>query len=965
MSRSGRITLNVSLILANLVLAALVFRVEVINAIGPVLASRLAGAQVNFAVSTLSRTRIEIDAINIADAISVKSVTLDYRLSHLMRLGAADRVEISGLRMNIRAGPDGAVSVDGFLGDDGSTTADATSGEDGVGIKLPAMPVTETVLRDAEVFVSSPFGEDIIAVNATLTIPRAPAPWPVQADILALSRNSADRASLRIGSAGPPEQGGDIDIIGDVSLDLPRWSFVFGGERINGAVSVNLDTAMAPDAFFAPTDSPDFVEGLLSAISGYAVVAIDADRIPASQTGGLSVKDAVLRVTAEFADGSIELRGAEAFRATLENPLPRLLQPLEEMGFRSAPLSAPISIGMGTPDVPLSVSLDFENTGALRANGTLALSAQSGNIAARIGRLKQLSLGTEGTAIALADASVTSGALRLGVANMSEVRLNVPEASVSLGPNSTFSGSAAFDARISGQSRRTTRFPGSNFSGDVAGRVKVSESGAITVTVTPKSNVTLSDLTVAGMEALSLPETVTMRTVGSGIRVQFPVLEAEGALRLSPIALSLKEGPTISLGALPFDFTIDENGYTVSGQTTRGVLSKPRITAASPDFTARWRDGRAHARLSVAKVEMDGQDLLVTPTSFSVALIPSPDGTITARGELSGAEGAIKAAIQVTQPADGGASRLDLRVKPIEFAADGVRLETLSPILAGFVEDMRGSLEITTEALLATDGISGQTRIRLDGIGFDTPAAGIRDLSSDIILDLSRPPATIGTPPFSLVANLPGLGRLPIEGRFGVAADATVSVPRASFPIFGGKGWLENAVFQPDQDRFQGTLHLSRVSLTPVVAALGIDGVFATGTLSGSLPITAGPEGIGLQSGTLASGGGGILRIDNPAIDRALAGQHEYVGLMLDALKDFRYDGLNLTLHSAPGETGALKAAITGRNPNVADGRAFNININLETDFNKFLDLLDRGLAITDRLLDRLRGLIEPVTRKD
>ena len=78
--------------------------------------------------------------------------------------------------------------------------------------------------------------------------------------------------------------------------------------------------------------------------------------------------------------------------------------------------------------------------------------------------------------------------------------------------------------------------------------------------------------------------------------------------------------------------------------------------------------------------------------------------------------------------------------------------------------------------------------------------------------------------------------------------------------------------------------------------------------------------------------------------------------LALQALADFHYDTLSMDLAENASGEGAIALRLQGRNPALLDGRAFNLNIKLETNFDRLIDLAMRSMAAARELLRRTTG---------
>ena len=130
-------------------------------------------------------------------------------------------------------------------------------------------------------------------------------------------------------------------------------------------------------------------------------------------------------------------------------------------------------------------------------------------------------------------------------------------------------------------------------------------------------------------------------------------------------------------------------------------------------------------------------------------------------------------------------------------------------------------------------------------------------------------------------------------------------------------------------------------------------GVEATGQVSGLLPIRITSGDAIIQGGSVGAEGGGVLKIDNPSVNQALASDEETVQMMTDVLKDFHYDSLNAEVDLPPGQDGKILLSLGGRNPAVLNGHPFRLNIALESDFRKLFSILRDVLDLSSTILGR------------
>jgi hypothetical protein len=104
----------------------------------------------------------------------------------------------------------------------------------------------------------------------------------------------------------------------------------------------------------------------------------------------------------------------------------------------------------------------------------------------------------------------------------------------------------------------------------------------------------------------------------------------------------------------------------------------------------------------------------------------------------------------------------------------------------------------------------------------------------------------------------------------------------------------------------------------------------------------------------LAATGPGTLRYAPSTAPSALLGGGESVALALQALSNFQYSDLTLTVNRAAGGDTVALMQVKGRNPDFYGGHPVEFNLNIS---GKLDQILNRGLAgyrIPDTIRDRL-----------
>lgn len=157
--------------------------------------------------------------------------------------------------------------------------------------------------------------------------------------------------------------------------------------------------------------------------------------------------------------------------------------------------------------------------------------------------------------------------------------------------------------------------------------------------------------------------------------------------------------------------------------------------------------------------------------------------------------------------------------------------------------------------------------------------------------------------------------------------------------------------FDPLQPELDTRLAVSALSLSRILELYPQEGLYGSGMLGGELPIRFSRQQLHIDSGHLLSGAeGGVIRYQ-PTPEIALMGQQNPgIRLALDALTDFNFELLDLTLNYQPDGETEIRARLKGHNPDWQQGRPVDLNLNIEENL---LDLL-RTLQLTGQVTDSI-----------
>jgi len=144
--------------------------------------------------------------------------------------------------------------------------------------------------------------------------------------------------------------------------------------------------------------------------------------------------------------------------------------------------------------------------------------------------------------------------------------------------------------------------------------------------------------------------------------------------------------------------------------------------------------------------------------------------------------------------------------------------------------------------------------------------------------------------------------------------------------VFSGVVEVRDEDININED-MQLAVMVNELDLSELVQTQEMDGLQTSGKLSGRIPIQYSKGQVNVLDGAMRSVGGGKIRYTTPLSQSADV--NEQLKLTLDVLENFNYTALNSKI-AYDDDTLFFKSAISGNNPDVANGRPINLNLNTE-----------------------------------
>jgi len=145
-------------------------------------------------------------------------------------------------------------------------------------------------------------------------------------------------------------------------------------------------------------------------------------------------------------------------------------------------------------------------------------------------------------------------------------------------------------------------------------------------------------------------------------------------------------------------------------------------------------------------------------------------------------------------------------------------------------------------------------------------------------------------------------------------------------------------------------LQVQKVSLDALMQAITGKRASATGTLSGTVPITVDADGnLAISEGMLQTGESGTLTLAPDVIP----GDNEQVAMVRDLLKNFHYNAFSMKIEQGKDKQLSILLSLSGNNPDAYNGKAVKLNVHLTGDL---LDLMQQSILPLGNPKNYLKG---------
>ncbi len=299
--------------------------------------------------------------------------------------------------------------------------------------------------------------------------------------------------------------------------------------------------------------------------------------------------------------------------------------------------------------------------------------------------------------------------------------------------------------------------------------------------------------------------------------------------------------------------------------------------------------------------------------------------------------------------------KAEIEVPSLNFATGALQPADLVPRLRGKLLQVNGVLEATGTILITPENLTPDITLRLRDLSGEYQGKTFTKLSTEARITQLSPLETAPGQKLTFDSLIAGIPLSKGEFSYQLRGQNELALETAKWNWGLGVLSLKPTIIPlGTEEPIMLTVDVVGLPLSDVVSLAKNEELKATGTLSGSIPLTLDKEGLRIDNGLLATAEPGTL-VYAPPIGSEQSGQPQ-LQLLQDLLKDFHYKNLRLALASTPDQKLKAELYLEGNNPAVYDGRPVQLTINITGDV---LSLIQRSAdiyALPEEILKQMQS---------
>lgn len=287
----------------------------------------------------------------------------------------------------------------------------------------------------------------------------------------------------------------------------------------------------------------------------------------------------------------------------------------------------------------------------------------------------------------------------------------------------------------------------------------------------------------------------------------------------------------------------------------------------------------------------------------------------------------------------------------------------LGPAWPELLTISRGKLSGEGKVMLAGDNfslLSGEQQLQLMGIDGIWDRSEFKGLTGVVALKHSARDWLLSSKALELAQINHGMVAGPVKfaGSYQFLPEqmtaGQLQLNQLQLALFAGLVQVKPGRFDLSKDQ-QFELELQQLQLADLLKQRPEAGVSGQGSISGRIPLRWTAQGVTVAQGQIgALAPGGLLKFESDKA-KALAQSNQGMQVLMQALQNFHYSVLSADVSYATSGQLLLALHLEGKNPDYENGRAINLNINLEENIPALLASLQLSGQVSELVKKRVQ----------
>lgn len=362
-----------------------------------------------------------------------------------------------------------------------------------------------------------------------------------------------------------------------------------------------------------------------------------------------------------------------------------------------------------------------------------------------------------------------------------------------------------------------------------------------------------------------------------------------------------------------------------------------RLQSPSADVKSRLVNAK-HLAVDVSgtpnNFKLDYKNGLIKFTADALPPLPMSGDVTFANGSWTGEAvtylpKADEAPIDVVYRFKDGFGEADVTIDRIKFVPGKFQPQALMPALSGKVSRVAGAASAQIKISFGEgQELKSSGKVKLIDMNMGTLPGPLTGMNTEIEFTSLFPLQTQGRQTLTLKSFDPGL---PLENgtvEYELIPNG-VKIYSAKWPMGDGEVVIDPVTWMFDAEENRVTLRVENVSLGEFLAQFGGGSIKATGNIVGVLPVVIRGIDVKVEGGVVSVPDGGVIQFESRHTDAA-GTVNETSQMAFDALKNFKYNALEIRLDGPLDGNISVFMDFIGYNPDVFYGAKFHFKVNIE-----------------------------------